>query len=92
MPSSMDTKRWLALQDIRLVVGVDLLKWPLELCEEARESYDQQKQFYDWLVFMTTFCEPHNLTNYPLSYRGAVQLNPYIMINKKKWEYLIEFN
>jgi hypothetical protein len=86
----MDTKRWLALQDIRHVVGSDLQKWPLEL--EDSPSYFQGKQFFDWLVFMTTFCEPHNLTNYPLSYRGAIHLNPFIMINKKKWEYLVKFN
>ena len=89
MPSSMDTKRFNALEEITRCVEDDLLKWPL--CCQNCVSYDQQRYFYSWLIALAD-CHPINLTNYPLRYQGSVSMSPFIKSNVYKWKYLIEFN
>lgn len=89
MPSSLDTKRFNALEEITICVEDDLVKWPV--CCQNSLSYEQQRHFYLWLVALAD-CHPINLTNYPLRYRGMVNMSPFILSNMKKWKYLIELN
>ncbi len=90
MPSSMDMKRFNALAEIAECVGSDMLKWPLE-CQSCL-SYDQQRQFYNFLITLTSDCDPINIHNYPLRYKGFINASPFILSNVWKWKYLIEFN
>ena len=84
----MDTKRFYALEEIACSVLDDLEKVPMS-CQNT-SSFDQQRTFYFWLLTLTHYSSPDNITNYPIKYRGYVHLNPFILSNIKKWKYLID--
>lgn len=86
----MDTKRFYALEEIAVCVRDDLEKVPMN-CQNTA-SFDQQRMFYFWLLSLTHYSHPENITNYPLKYRGYIHLNPFLLSNKCRWRYLIEFN
>jgi hypothetical protein len=86
----MDTKRFTALEEIVSTVQKDLEKVPIR-CQDSM-SYRQQRDFFYWLITLTSCCHPMNITNYPLRYRKRIDLCPFLVENSKRWKYLIEFN
>jgi hypothetical protein len=90
MPSSMDTKRLKALEEIAQVVGDDLEKVPMQ-CQDSL-SYQQQRRFFAWLLYITRFCDARNITNYPVIYKGRIEQSAFLVEKRKQWKYLIEFN
>jgi hypothetical protein len=86
----MDTKRFNALEEIACTVQADLEKVPIR-CQETM-SYRQQRQFFQWLITITSSCDAKNITNYPLKYRQCIHLCPFLKENSERWKYLVEFN